>query len=159
MNIFTDIIYHATRLAVVFMQLLVVWIVIALVIPGINWYEHVYWLGEILVGVPTIFIFNFFTEYHESLSSEDWSDHNPIQDAVYIMCWLGAIGLSLAAPVILWFTQLFLVVHALTNWNTLFDVKTSPDGDNMVNLLSGRTTIQKTFDADVTANAVASKFK
>ena len=159
MNIFTDIIYHVTRLAVVFTQLLVVWLVVALVIPGIDWYDHVYWLGSILVGAPAAFIFEFFTEYYESVLAEDWSDHNPIQDAVYIMSYLGALGLSLALPVIFVLTQLFLVVHALTNWNTLFDGKTSPDGDNMVNLLSGRTTIQKTFDADVTANAVASKFK
>jgi len=158
MNIFSEIVYHLTRLTKILIQLLIVWFIVVLVIPGINWYEHVYWLGSIIVVTPTAFIYNFFTEFWQSIVAEDWSNHNPIQDAVYIMLYLGGIALSLALPVLLWLSMLFITLDTLTGWTKIGTTgSVSADNKNIEHLLTGRTTIGHTYDADVIANAIASK--
>ena len=174
-RIIYSIIDEATDLIVRFWlilaQLLIIWSVIAIpvsfLIEGFNWFNHIWWLVSNLIWNPAIAMFNFFSTHAEMLrTGADWSSHNPIQDFVYILLFLGGIGLAFGSMLAFWFmwgyTFLMGYIYLLpmsVQANMAYAPNNSVEGMNTWHLLSGRTTIQDTFDAEVQANAIASALK
>jgi len=143
-------------------QLLLLWFVVALFMPGIAWYDHVYNIMVNILGYPAGVVFNFFTESYKEILAANWDNNNPIQDFVWLMGVLGCIALSLAIPMVYWFTWIMLTYGAIVGIapaiNNISLPESSLDG-NMFHIITGRTTVQQTFDAEVIANAVSDKLK
>ncbi len=135
-------------------RFILLYLVITLVIPGVNGTEHVWTLIQYVVVNPAEYMFHFFHDISNAIGNSDMSEQNPLQDFGSILMMIGCVGLSLAVPllyILFWIVILFLSVP--------FDLDDSPEAKNMQHLLNGRTTIQDTFDAEVQANEIASALK
>lgn len=117
------------------------------------------------VDVPE-WIFYIFLGFKDYLINVDNSNYNFIQDFGWMLLLAGTLILAFALPILCWIVITFIlwaILHtiapkiAIGIINILggSSVFASPDAQNMMHLLNGRTTIQDTFDADVQANAIA----
>lgn len=124
--------------------------------------------GQFLEGVETIFtypfvtiplaIMNYFGDWQGALSAVDVDGLNNLESFAHLFKFVVLTGLTLALPV-LWILVLIFWTYVTllgTFPRLLWGQGTSPEAQNMMHLVTGRTTIQKTFDAEVQANAVAS---
>jgi len=75
------------------------------------------------------------------------------------LLYLSTIALAFTLPLAFWFMWLMVSIVAVGEFVPKYlknGFKFGPETENNWHLLNGRTTIQKTFDAEVEANAIAS---
>ena len=141
-------------------QLLILWFIVALFMPGIAWYDHVYNIMVNILGYPAGVVFSFFTECYKEILAANWDNNNPIQDFVWLLGVIGSIALSLAIPMAYWFTWIMVTYVAITEIVPAINrIPTATTDGNLFYIVTGRTTVQNTFDAEVIANAVSDKIK
>ena len=144
------------------------YLAVALVIPGVNFWDAAEGLFSPLYIDATSWIFHTFTDFFEHFRTMDTSHYNPAQDFINLLLMLGSIGCSLLLPV------LWCVVITFVLWLSIYSAfprvadgiltvaggsDSSPEMENWKHIANGRTTIQDTYDADVQANAIAKALK
>ncbi len=131
-------------------QLIFLYMIVTLVIPGVNGMDHAWSLIQYVIVYPTEYMFTFFHEIGETIRTADWSANNPLEDFIGLVLLASCTLISLAIPVLYFGFWVVLVIMAIPGaWNS------PPESSNMDHLLAGRTTIQDTFDAEVQANEIA----
>lgn len=142
-------------------QLLLLWFVVALFMPGINWYDHVYNIMVNILGYPAGIVFEFFMDSYQQILAANWDNHNPLQDFVYLFGFLGCIALGLTLPLVYWYTWIMVTYVAITEVVPIINnISTGNAMDNnLFYIFTGRTTVKETFEAEVIANAIAEKLK
>jgi len=162
LNIISDIVDLIVKLCALGVQLLAIWLVVALFIPSIAWFDHVYNIVVYLFIQPAWFIFELFDGFKESILASDFGGENPIANFAYLLGMLGSIALALALPLAYWFSSAFFVFYVLT-----LGMKVKPVGEgidspamkNWMHLFNGRTTVDELYAAEVQANAIAEAIK
>jgi len=140
---------------------LILWLIIALFIPGIIWYDHAYTLVLNLVVYPAGYIFDFFIEYYKSVLATWNPDANPIEDFANILLYLGGIACALGLPVLFfagwfWCTLIGVLTIIPKPIRAGFSEGWTAETENNWHLLSGRMTIDESFKQEQEANAIAS---
>ncbi len=161
-SLFSDITSLIVKFWMLGIQLLVMWLIIALFVPGISWFDHTYSIITYLFIYPASFVFDLFIGYKEVLLAGDMGGSNPLANFVHLLLFLGCIALSLALPVVYWFSWALMSFIVLTSNIKIAPVGegiTSPEMKNNLHLLNGRTSIDELYAADVQANAIASALK
>ena len=143
-----------------------IWLVIALLLPDINFVEHITMLMNTIVIDPVVQLMYFFSEFAEVIRTDYLiPESNGFKIAFYLMGWLFFIGLTLLVMPLLWFGWF---VHAYFGFATLLSGEakwmffgatlgggTSGNPSNLSHLFMGRTSYAEVYDADVKANAIA----
>jgi len=149
-------------------QILMIWMVIVLFIPDMSWSDELYKLIVFYIGHPMLNMFNYFYDAFDNVKHMDWSQNNPVDDTYYFMKLLMCIVFALGLPVMFllgWLIAFFIAVIKMDYVSNRLAVLQVLAGDgsnpvnNTVHMLSGHTTIQDTFDAEVQANAIADALK
>ncbi len=149
---------------------LVAWILIAIFLPGISFFEHVEWLLTVVVVNPALFLFESFSGIAEYiLVNYVQVEENPVKLALSLLGWLGFVGLSLIIMPAIYFGW---VVFSYMGFANLLSGKTkaqfmsmtaggsvSGSMENLSHIFRGHTTVQKVYDADVQANSIADAIK
>lgn len=124
--------------------------------------------GQFLEGVETAFkypfvtipwaIMNYFGDWQATLSAVNVDGLNNLESFAHLVKFVVLTGLTLALPALWVLTLIFWIYGTLLSTfpRLLWGPGASSEAHNMMHLVTGRTTIQKTFDAEVQANAVAS---
>ncbi len=151
-------------------SVLVVWVFITIFLPNINFFEHIEWLMTVVIVDPTLYLFESFSGIAEYiLVNHVQVEENPVKLAFYLLGWLGFVGLSLIIMPLMYFGWF---VFTYMGFGNLLSGKTkaqfyamSAGGDssgvleNLSHIFRGHTTVQKVYDADVQANAIADALK
>jgi len=165
--------YKTRKLFILFFFLWTGALLIAAVVPSFSLEKTAHNIfTPLYVDIPG-WIFDSMTNYQEQIRTMDTSAYNPFQDFLWLVWWLSMVALSLVIPVFWWVGITFafwLSIYAISNNAGIFLISgetippagaryrnhSSAEAANWLHLLNGRTTIDKTFDAEVQANAIAS---
>jgi len=159
----------ALPLWVLVVQILMIWMFIVLFIPDMSWTGELYKLITFYIGHPMLSIFNYFYDASElARHMANQPLNNPIDTSYYFVKMLVCIAIGLSAPIMFllgWFLAFFIAIIKMDYVENRLGVLQTLAGDgsgtvgNTVHMLSGHTTIQDTFDAEVQANAIAKAMK
>lgn len=149
---------------------LIIWLVIALFLPDINFLEHITMLMNVIIIDPALVVFNYFYESAETIRVAYLiPETNGIMKTTYLLFWLFLIGISLVCAPLIWFgwmvfTYFGFVCLLSGEAQALFmgvsmSVKGSASSRNLNHLFMGRTSYAEIYDADVKANAIVEAFE
>ena len=148
---------------------LIIWLLIALFLPSINYLEHITMLMNVIIIDPVFVMFNYFYESAETIRVAYLiPETNGILMSVYVLFWLFLIGLSLLCMPLIWFGWIvfsyFGFVFLLTGdaqamfMGASMAVKGNASSRNISHLFMGRTSLAEVYDADVKANSIVEAF-
>jgi len=164
-NVFGDIVYYTVRIWIPIAQLLMLWTILMLVMPGVNFIEHITWLLNSVLVEPAYWMFYLFNDNAEYVRvTYLLGETNPILTFSFLLLWFGLIGLSLICVPVFWFGWICCTYVGFiagmseemrSNWLLGTTASNySPTLENLQHLFMGRTTIQDTYDAEVLANEI-----
>lgn len=148
---------------------IIIWLLIALFLPGINYLEHITMLMNVIIIDPVFVVFNYFYESAETIRVAYLiPETTGILMSVYVLFWLFLIGLSLICMPLIWFGWMvftyFGFVCLLTGeaqalfMGASMATKGNASSRNISHLVMGRTSLAEVYDADVKANAIVEAF-
>ena len=148
----------------------VIALIVVLFLPDVSFFEFAQKWADFLVIAPAVFVFEYFdgvAEYFRNAPSV-----NNLHAFANMCGMLGSIVLMLGLPAAFWF------MHVMMAFAALFKMVMSPalidrqiaaqkrgDNDNAIfdrndfYLMTGRTTVDEIFKAEVDATAIASALK
>ncbi len=149
-------------------SILWIWIGFAIVLPNIEFWAHISWLGELVVVEPMLYLFNLFVSIGDTIRADYLiPEENPVKIGFLLLGWLFFIGLSLAIMPLI---TIGWVVFGYVGFTKLCSplvggaMMASAGGEaapesNVGRIFRGHTTLAKVYDADIQANAIAAAFK
>ena len=157
------------RLWLLVCSCLIIWLIIALFLPSINYLEHVTMLMNVVIIDPVFVIKDYFYESAETIRVVYLiPETSGILKSVYVLFWLFLIGLTLICMPVIWFGWMvftyFGFVCLLTGeaqamfMGASMAIKGNASSRNISHLFMGRTSFEEVYDADVKANAIVEAF-
>ena len=139
---------------------------------NVSWFEFTQGLADIVVIAPAVFVFEFFVGTAEYFRAAANADGINGLEAFANMCgMLGSIILMLGLPAAFWFMHVMFGFVALARfimtpelWDRAVAAEKRNDNigifdKNDFYLMTGRTTINEVYNAEVEATAIASALK
>lgn len=169
-NIYKEIMTAVMNLWQLACVVLIGWLIVALVIPGIDYAEHLTMLFNNIIVDPAIFLIHYFSDLTETVRVE-WliPEENFLKHAWFLFLWAFLNLVTLAVAPVIWFG--WIINAYLGFWRTLsgeaeamfmgasMGASGSAGMRNLGHLIMGRVSIKEMYDNDAKANSIVEAFE